>query len=68
MLPLIPPNEVTDTSDQFREIILEISPLSTAFRKAIVDRNVKKDDKTSVKPTAGIILECNCVHVVSHVR
>ena len=68
ILPLVPPNDITDTSDQFREIILEISPLSTAFRKAIVDRNVKKDDKTAVKPTTGTILECYCVHVVCHER
>ena len=64
ILPLVPPNDVTDTSDLFREIILEISPLSTAFRKAIVDRNVKKDDKTAVKPTAGIILECNMLFML----
>jgi hypothetical protein len=68
-----PSSEVLDTSDastlqplitpsvteQFREIILDISTLSTVFRKAIVDRSAKKDDKAAVKPVAGDILKCD---------
>ena len=57
---LTPPSDLTSSTDQlFREVILEISPLSTAFRKAIIDRSVKKDDKAAAKPLPGNFLNSN---------
>jgi hypothetical protein len=57
--PLKTPSDLTSVTEQFREIILDISPLSSVFRKAIVDRSAKKDDKAAVKPVAGDLLKCD---------
>ena len=55
--PLISPSDFISSTEQSREIILEISPLSNVFRKALVDRSVKKDDKAANKPLTGSVLK-----------
>jgi hypothetical protein len=49
-LKVVPP---PDEKDQYREVVLEISPLSAVFRTALQDRMGRKDEKGVVVQTSG---------------